>query len=105
MALMLTRSGWAREPRRWIGHFAVLYFSSDEPGAGPRLHRHPCDEVFVIRRGRDLFLLGDERIEAGEGDLLLAPAGTAHRFETLEPGRLETTDIHPGETWLQEDPG
>ncbi len=112
MARRLTRSDWARDPQHWIGRFegrdlgtgiTVLFFSSDEVGAGPTLHRHPYDEVFVLRQGRALFVLGEERIEAVEGDVLLAPAGLAHRFGNRGPGRLETTDIHLSAEWIQED--
>ena len=37
------------------------------PGGGPRLHRHPYPEVFIVRRGTGLFTVGDEQILATEG--------------------------------------
>jgi mannose-6-phosphate isomerase-like protein (cupin superfamily) len=63
-------------------------------GAGPRLHSHPYAETFVIRAGRARFTLGGSTVEARAGDILVAPAGTPHKFENLGPEPLETIDIH-----------
>jgi mannose-6-phosphate isomerase-like protein (cupin superfamily) len=112
---MVTKIGmadWARDPGVWHGRFegrslgtdvTVLFFSSDRVGAGPVLHRHPYDELFIIRAGRARFTIGDEAIEARAGDVLVAPAGVPHRFENIGPGRLETTDIHASPELIQED--
>lgn len=74
----------------------------DGPGGGPRLHRHPYPEIFVIRRGSALFVVGTETIEAAEGSILVAPAGTPHRFENIGPGPLETIDIHQNGSFVTE---
>ncbi|MDQ6436747.1 cupin domain-containing protein [Mesorhizobium sp. LHD-90] len=74
----------------------------DGPGSGPRLHKHPYPEVFVIRRGSALFTIGSEKIEAGEGSILVAPAGTPHKFENSGPGPLETIDIHQNGSFVTE---
>lgn len=74
----------------------------DGPGGGPRLHRHPYAEIFVIRRGRALFTLGAEHAEAGEGDILVAAAGVPHKFENAGPGPLETIDIHQNGKFITE---
>lgn len=112
MARRLTRADWAGDPVQWHGRFegaalgtgvTVLFFSSDRTGAGPVLHTHPYDEVFIVREGRARFTLGDETLEAGAGDILCASAETPHRFENLGPGRLETTDIHLSPTLIQTD--
>ena len=81
----------------------VLFYSTAEIGAGPRLHVHPYDEVFCIRRGRARFFVGGEEIEAGEGEAVLGPAGLPHRFVNLGPGPLETVDIHHSPRWIQTD--
>ena len=64
------------------------------PGKGPSLHEHPYDEVFVVQAGRALFVAGDEEREVGEGEIVVVPAGTPHRFESTGPGRLRQVDIH-----------
>ena len=56
----------------------------------------------MIRRGRARFTLGDEQVEAAEGDILVAPAGLPHKFENLGPGPLETIDIHQNGSFATE---
>ena len=111
MAVKLKRSDWALDPTEWSGRFegrsigtgvTVLFFSNERVGAGPVLHTHPYDEVFIVRQGNAQFTIGDETIEAEAGDILLAPAGTPHKFENIGPGRLETTDIHVSPEYIQE---
>ena len=109
---LINRSDWAREPNQWVGKFeggdvgtgvTVLFFSSDKIGAGPPLHVHPYDEVFILRQGRARFTVGDDIIEAEAGDIVLGPAEIPHKFENLGPGRLETTDIHLNDRHIQTD--
>lgn len=111
-ARILDRADWARDPELWRGRLegreigtgvSVLFFASAEIGAGPVLHRHPYDEIFIIRQGRALFTIGDETVEATAGQILLAPADTPHKFSNLGPGLLETTDIHVSDRVIQED--
>jgi mannose-6-phosphate isomerase-like protein (cupin superfamily) len=42
---------------------------------------HTRDEVYVVARGRGVFVHGEQRIEFSAGDLLFAAAGEVHRFE------------------------
>lgn len=109
-AVRLERGDWARDDTHWRGRFegkdigadvTVLFYSTDEIGAGPRLHVHTYDEVFIVRTGRALFTIGDEQIEAKAGDILMGPADVPHKFENLGPGRLETTDIHLSDHFAQ----
>lgn len=101
--LSLTWADWSKAPETWNGtveghrlgtDVSVMFYTTDEVGAGPGLHTHPYDEIFVIREGRALFTVGEEEITAQKGDVLRAPAGVWHRFHNLGPGRLETTDLH-----------
>jgi mannose-6-phosphate isomerase-like protein (cupin superfamily) len=100
---VIERDQWADHPELWKGEFqggphgvdvSVVFYTTDEIGGGPKLHSHPYAETFIIRFGRARFTLGDETIVAEAGQILIAPAGTPHKFENLGPGRLETTDIH-----------
>lgn len=81
----------------------VLFYSTDEVGAGPRLHVHPYDELFLVRRGRARFFVGGDVLQAGAGEAVLGPKGLPHRFENLGPGELETVDIHLSPRWIQTD--
>lgn len=109
---LIKRSDWAREEDRWVGRFeggevgtnvTVLFFSSDTVGSGPKLHVHPYDEVFIIRQGRARFTVGDRSFEAEAGQIVFGPAEVPHKFENLGPGRLETTDIHLNDRFIQTD--
>lgn len=101
---------WAREPGRWRGHVdgvrfgtgaTVLFYETEEVGAGPRLHVHAYDEIFIVREGRARFTVGDTVIEAEAGDVLFGPANVPHKFKNLGPGALRTTDVHLAERWEQ----
>jgi mannose-6-phosphate isomerase-like protein (cupin superfamily) len=79
-----------------FGDAAVSFFITDAPpGTGPRLHRHPYAEVFVIQEGAVSFTVGDETIEAGAGDIVIVPAGRPHKFVNRGPRRSRHLDVHP----------
>jgi mannose-6-phosphate isomerase-like protein (cupin superfamily) len=64
------------------------------PGAGPRLHRHPYEEVFIVQEGRATFYVGDDELDVGAGQIVVGPAGVPHRFVNSGEGRLRQIDIH-----------
>ena len=109
---LIKRSDWAVEADHWVGRIeggdigtnvTVLFFSSDTVGNGPKLHVHTYDEIFIIRQGRARFTIGDKTIDAEAGDILFGPANVPHKFKNLGPGRLETTDIHLNDRFVQTD--
>lgn len=71
-------------------------------GRGPRLHRHPYAETFVIHRGRALFTIGAERVVGAGGQILVVPALVSHRFEVLDGGTYEATHIHANDRFVTE---
>jgi mannose-6-phosphate isomerase-like protein (cupin superfamily) len=71
-------------------------------GGGPKLHRHPYEEVFVIQQGRVTFTAGDETIEATGGQVVVVPAGVAHKFTNSGTGRLRQVDMHASERFVTE---
>jgi quercetin dioxygenase-like cupin family protein len=64
------------------------------PGHGPALHRHPYTEVFVVTEGEATFTLGDTERVVRAGEIVVAPAGVAHRFVNSGTDRLRQVDIH-----------
>lgn len=72
------------------------------PGRGPRLHRHPYVETFVIHHGRALFTVGEEQVVGVGGQILAVPALVAHRFEVLDGGTYEATHIHTNDRFVTE---
>jgi mannose-6-phosphate isomerase-like protein (cupin superfamily) len=64
------------------------------PGGGPRLHRHPYEEIFVVLDGTATFTVGDEEVAAAPEDILVVPPGTPHKFVNTGVERLRMTAIH-----------
>ena len=78
-----------------IGAGVSVIVVDSEPGDGPRLHRHPYEEVFVVLEGEATFTLGDQQRVVRGGEIVVAPAGVPHRFVNSGAGRLRQVDIHP----------
>jgi quercetin dioxygenase-like cupin family protein len=82
-----------------------LILNESEPGQGPRLHRHPYDETWVVQEGTVTFTLGDAQHQAGPGDVVIAPPGVPHKFVSDGPGRAKLVCIHASPTvigeWLE----
>jgi mannose-6-phosphate isomerase-like protein (cupin superfamily) len=103
MSAIMQPEDWLENPPRFHGEWQGGAFGSnicvianriESKGGGPRLHKHPYAEVFIVREGRGLFTIGDVRIEAGPGQILVCPPYTPHKFENVGPDPLETIDIH-----------
>ena len=82
-----------------------LILDHSEPGHGPRLHRHPYDETWVVIDGQLTFQAGDEQFHAGPGDIVIVPPGAPHMFTNHGPARASLVCIHASPTfeteWLQ----
>jgi mannose-6-phosphate isomerase-like protein (cupin superfamily) len=87
------------------GATVSLIFDHSEPGQGPRLHRHPYDETWVIEEGSVTFQAGEETFQAGAGDVVVVPPAAPHKFTNDGPGRSRMVCIHASPTrkteWLE----
>jgi len=87
------------------GASVSLILDESEPGHGPRLHRHPYDETWVVIAGHLTFQAGDERLAAGPGDVVIVPADTPHGFTNDGAGPSKLVCIHANPTfdteWLE----
>ena len=72
------------------------------PGDGPRLHRHPYEEVFVVHEGWATFTAGEATLEATVGQTVVVPAGTPHKSVNAGDGRLRITSVQPSPQRLGE---
>ena len=72
------------------------------PGSGPKLHKHPYEEVFVVQEGTATFTAGDDVIEASAGQVVVVPAGVPHKFVNSGAGRLRQVDIHASNRFITE---
>jgi mannose-6-phosphate isomerase-like protein (cupin superfamily) len=71
-----------------------LILDHSEPGHGPRLHKHPYDEIWVVNDGSLTFQAGEDQLEAGPGDIVIVPRDTPHKFTNRGPGRVDLVCIH-----------
>jgi mannose-6-phosphate isomerase-like protein (cupin superfamily) len=79
-----------------------LILDESDPGQGPRLHRHPYDETWVVQEGQLTFQCGEERLAVGAGDIVIIPAEVAHKFTNDGPGRSKLVCIHASATFIGE---
>jgi quercetin dioxygenase-like cupin family protein len=73
--------------------FSIILVHS-QPGIGPKLHRHPYPEVFVVHAGQATFQLGDETVVVEEGHVVVGPSDVPHGFTNTGSGELRLTAIH-----------
>jgi mannose-6-phosphate isomerase-like protein (cupin superfamily) len=64
------------------------------PGGGPRLHRHPYAEAFVVEQGEATFRLDGEELVVRERHVVIAPPNVPHGFRNTGVGELRLTAIH-----------
>jgi mannose-6-phosphate isomerase-like protein (cupin superfamily) len=80
----------------------TLILVNVETGHGPNLHRHPYEEIFVVHAGQGRFFVDESEVEASAGDIVVAPAGTAHRFINWGSVHLQLTAIHHNANFVTE---
>jgi mannose-6-phosphate isomerase-like protein (cupin superfamily) len=74
--------------------FSVILVHS-RPGAGPKLHRHPYAEVFIVERGQATFRIGDDTVVVEGRERGREPTpGEAHGFTNTRTDELRLTAIH-----------
>jgi quercetin dioxygenase-like cupin family protein len=90
-----------------IDHGATISLILDhsEPGHGPRLHRHPYDETWVVIEGNLTFQAGENHMDAWPGDIVIVAPDTPHKFTNRGPGPSRLVCIHASPTfeteWLE----
>ncbi len=88
------------------GDVPVSFFvSATQPGRGPKLHKHPYAEIFVLHAGTLTFVAGEETIEAAAGQIVIVPPGVPHKFTNTGIEVAHHVDIHTSDrmvtTWLE----
>jgi len=73
--------------RAFSGDNCMLVINEIESFAQPALHSHPHEQICYIMQGECTFILGDESIHMGAGDVILVPPNVSH---TLRPIGKET---------------
>jgi mannose-6-phosphate isomerase-like protein (cupin superfamily) len=79
-----------------------LILDQSDPAHGPKLHKHPYDETWVVIEGNVSFQAGEEQLEAAPGDIVIVPPNTPHKFTNRGPGRSHLVCIHASPTFQTE---
>jgi mannose-6-phosphate isomerase-like protein (cupin superfamily) len=83
-----------------------FFLVNTPPGRGPRLHKHPYEEIFVVQEGHGTFTVGENTLEVDGGHVIIAPANVPHKFINSGGGELRQIDIHPSKEviteWLED---
>src|SRR5690348_14942923 len=82
---------------------ASFFHVKADPGRGATLHKHPYAETWIVLQGAVRFTIGDEQVEAGPGQIVVAGADTPHKYLNVGTERLEVLCIHPSPEIIQEE--
>ena len=83
------------------GSSISFFIGTFREGTGPGLHTHPYDETFIVEAGSATFTIADERVELRAGQIAVVPAGTPHKFVSVEGFRL--ISVNPSDHMIQTD--
>src|SRR5260370_9750196 len=75
------------------GAHVCLIFVDEEPGGGPRLHRHGYEEIFIVLEGQATYTVGSDTVQARAGQVLIVQPGVPHKFVNSGGARLSRIDI------------
>ena len=98
---VLEREEWCRDKDVWAGliegdrlgtGISLLFEAAADAGEGPPMHVHPYDEIHIVRSGQVRYVGDGTDMIVGPGDIVVVPAGTPHRLETL--GAAEALSVH-----------
>jgi mannose-6-phosphate isomerase-like protein (cupin superfamily) len=81
---------------------ASLILVDNLPGEGPRLHKHPYHEIFILLEGRSTFTVGSKTLDADAGQIVVVRPGVAHKFVNSGTGRLRQVDVHTSPRFITE---
>ncbi len=79
-----------------------VFLLNAPPGRGPGAHRHPYDEIQLVREGRGLWNVDGKEFESGAGDILVVKAGEVHSFKCIGDENLVQLDVHLSPRFIQE---
>lgn len=74
----------------------VSFFLCDfSPGIGPKKHRHPYEETFIVLEGEMEAKVDGKTYIVKEGNIMVVPAGKWHEFTNKTDKKIKTVNIHP----------
>ena len=79
--------------------FFIVHFS---PGKGPRKHRHPYEETFILLEGEIEAIVDDQKETLRENSIVVIPAGAWHEFKSCSEKQVFMVNIHPAPEMITE---
>ena len=79
--------------------FFIVRFS---PGKGPRKHRHPYEETFIILEGEIEAIINGEIQTLSENKIVIIPAGSWHEFKNRTDQQVFMINVHPAPEMITE---
>lgn len=79
--------------------FFLVNFS---PGIGPKKHRHPYEETFIVLEGEIEAIVEGRTYTVKEGNIMIVPADKWHEFSNKTNNPVKTINIHPVAKMVQE---
>lgn len=79
--------------------FFIVRFTT---GEGPRKHRHPYEETFIILEGEIEVFVGQEIFRIDSGKIAIIPKGIWHTFTVRSETPALMVNIHPVPKMLTE---
>ena len=76
------------------GLVTSVMHSQVAPGSGPKRHRHPHAEIFVLHDGQGRYEVEGTSIDARAGDMVIVPPDAWHSFVNTGSDFLRHTAIH-----------
>lgn len=102
---------WKTGDCPWQGEFrgfelgsgvSVIFNCMSESGLGPRLHKHPYSETFIVRRGSVEFTDGQRTLVAHAGQIVVVGPHVPHAFVGVGALPIEMFDIHDSPRFVTE---
>ncbi|HEY5885791.1 MAG TPA: cupin domain-containing protein [Pyrinomonadaceae bacterium] len=73
----------------WQSDYLTLGLNCLDPGQIQKVHAHDgADKIYYVLEGQGSFTIGDEERSAGQGKLVVAPAGIPHGVTNKGSERL-----------------
>ena len=64
-------------------------------GQGPKRHRHPYEETFIVLDGEIALITDGTTRTVGGGTVVVIPKGTWHEFKVLSEASARMVNVHP----------
>jgi quercetin dioxygenase-like cupin family protein len=72
--------------------FFIVQFA---PGKGPKKHRHPYEETFILLDGEITAIVDGLSVTMKAGQIAVIPANTWHEFKSGPDMSVRMVNIHP----------